>query len=845
MNQEEYVTRVLQPAESSWPPDVFTRYGLDLDVSSTVEIQRAIQLTRALWGPLTRHPVWGGKIGHLQKEASTIESQLLDATARERLRSQARARRAEVDKARFSWLDDLIALDSKAFQNALPKARVTALVDSARSKGISEREVIERLRIANVRIIASQPGVRPAVSWLDPPTELAKLASVRKDLLRDLSTLGHQRVTDFLGVRDDATSAQLKAAREKRSAEWASRAANSERAIAQNVLSKVKLYLKDDPRIYRLMRSCDLDACIREFFDATCVGGRIDVEREKYLCKRAAVLGFSAGEAHDAIVAIANERGVVLESDHAPATVKPSTPSARRDVPRPTSQPIRPAVTQQQPRRTANRSSSAPDFRRFWTKVMGAWREARDGWPHGWLACGCALMATLAASGSNFIAVVILGGVGALAARRNLRDHRESQVGRAGLWGSLGIAAIGILAGSLGKESSSPAQVAAPPAMVPAVAPVAPAPSHATREQAERENTLGSKLAKQKRWPEAIEHYRQATTIDANYSEAWSNLAWAQYQNGSSAEEALAAVASGRAAVQPSEPRILASLAYTQGRIVEERGDLAEARRLYEESLAARPRHKSAVVALEILHVVDAPRMELVGLVQDVFEQALLDPSALQALSGAELSLLESAPHARVGKRLAGPGGVAFYYAPTAPAGMRRQPNPDYRESLLSAADNANLRLVGRFKRAQARGDELAPRAEEASRGDDPSSAAESYGYMSDLGMGQPKPPTEVDPPQVRYRARLGPADHFDDLGARLALAEHVVRQDRLRLHSGRSQDPEDEPDPRFVQAFERNRLSSMLAKSLSPAARERIVKTDPLVEVAVWSDRVELRVLD
>ena len=85
------------------------------------------------------------------------------------------------------------------------------------------------------------------------------------------------------------------------------------------------------------------------------------------------------------------------------------------------------------------------------------------------------------------------------------------------------------------------------------------------------------------------------------------------------------------------------------------------------------------------------------------------------------------------------------------------------------------------------------------------------------------------------YIARLGPADHFNSNGERLASAAAIIRQDRANYHQFGKADPEDQGDDFFASKENRAKLERMIENGQSaPGAIAEVVNGTPLVEVIV-----------
>jgi len=96
--------------------------------------------------------------------------------------------------------------------------------------------------------------------------------------------------------------------------------------------------------------------------------------------------------------------------------------------------------------------------------------------------------------------------------------------------------------------------------------------------------------------------------------------------------------------------------------------------------------------------------------------------------------------------------------------------------------------------------------------------------------------------PSETYEARLSDADHYNSEGVRLTTVAAIIRQDRANFHRFGVRDPEDQDDAFFESAANRARLESLVARShISPRARRAILNGEPLVEVYIYRDWIEV----
>jgi hypothetical protein len=99
--------------------------------------------------------------------------------------------------------------------------------------------------------------------------------------------------------------------------------------------------------------------------------------------------------------------------------------------------------------------------------------------------------------------------------------------------------------------------------------------------------------------------------------------------------------------------------------------------------------------------------------------------------------------------------------------------------------------------------------------------------------------------PRARYKARLSDADHYSTDGSRLRAAALVIRQDRYNYHVAAARDDEDEADPVLGAKGKRAKLQVWLKGRIPPAVEQRIMNGTPLVEVSVFKNRAEVRIVE
>ncbi|MEM1287348.1 MAG: hypothetical protein AAGH60_03250 [Pseudomonadota bacterium] len=96
------------------------------------------------------------------------------------------------------------------------------------------------------------------------------------------------------------------------------------------------------------------------------------------------------------------------------------------------------------------------------------------------------------------------------------------------------------------------------------------------------------------------------------------------------------------------------------------------------------------------------------------------------------------------------------------------------------------------------------------------------------------------------YQARISEQDHRNSQGDRLSTVAGILRQDRANFHRFDQADPEDEIDDVFTTAEERARFEQLVSRGLVRTdTRRAILGGNPLIEVSVYSGRVDVVVLE
>ena len=96
------------------------------------------------------------------------------------------------------------------------------------------------------------------------------------------------------------------------------------------------------------------------------------------------------------------------------------------------------------------------------------------------------------------------------------------------------------------------------------------------------------------------------------------------------------------------------------------------------------------------------------------------------------------------------------------------------------------------------------------------------------------------------YTARLSIEDHFNTDGVRLKSAAAIIRQDRAHFHKFGIRDREDTYDSVFGSISNRNTLEKMLNNGqISNSARQAVVNGTPLIRVNIYTNSVDVLVID
>ena len=107
-----------------------------------------------------------------------------------------------------------------------------------------------------------------------------------------------------------------------------------------------------------------------------------------------------------------------------------------------------------------------------------------------------------------------------------------------------------------------------------------------------------------------------------------------------------------------------------------------------------------------------------------------------------------------------------------------------------------------------------------------------------------PAPPTAPTPSSV-FVTTLGPLDHYSGKGVELATVAAVIRQDRFRVHTGRT-DIGDEIDAVYSDDKARTELEKLVAAStIAAEVSKAVLERNPKVRVSVFGDRAQVELLE
>lgn len=96
------------------------------------------------------------------------------------------------------------------------------------------------------------------------------------------------------------------------------------------------------------------------------------------------------------------------------------------------------------------------------------------------------------------------------------------------------------------------------------------------------------------------------------------------------------------------------------------------------------------------------------------------------------------------------------------------------------------------------------------------------------------------------YIAKLSMQDHVNSRGTVLNSVAGILQQDRANFHKYNKKDPEDEYDSVFTSYEMRSKIASLLKNGkLSKEEENIIINSEPMVEVEVYSDRIEVFILN
>ena len=117
------------------------------------------------------------------------------------------------------------------------------------------------------------------------------------------------------------------------------------------------------------------------------------------------------------------------------------------------------------------------------------------------------------------------------------------------------------------------------------------------------------------------------------------------------------------------------------------------------------------------------------------------------------------------------------------------------------------------------------------------------FAVVAVMTLGVAGAASAAEPLEV-YQARLSDQDHHNSYGERLRTVAGIIRQDRANYHKFHVRDPEDTRDAFFAIAENRQRLETLLLRgTVSPRAQQMIIDGEPVVEVRVYRNHVDVDV--
>lgn len=305
-----YLAEVLAPSQGSAVlPDLFTRYGLEVDDADEAAIAARLEEVKRYWDKKSEHPRYGATIRQLTDRHGVAKLTLLDARERERAAAEVREQLREAEEAAArsgrEW-DELLAQTIDSMGGLQPAQRVR-LEKVAANMGVPADEAKAKLDAA---------PAAPEPKMLDSG-QRETISRALNDLARDVGeprmglSLFHAlalEITDDIDAVRERHEAQ---ARENRV-----RPHGNTKAHWESVLSLVKLHLLEgDPRAYvHGLRQDVCEALEVRAIKAVTNDGEIDEVEAEQLLREAIALGLTQEIAREAVAELARQHGAGLRT---------------------------------------------------------------------------------------------------------------------------------------------------------------------------------------------------------------------------------------------------------------------------------------------------------------------------------------------------------------------------------------------------------------------------------------------------------------------------------------------------------------------------------------------------
>ena len=314
-DQDNYQKQVLVPAVEAFIksggtalPDVFERYALPLEASDPGEIQQALKSVTAFWNKTKENSKFGGLLKVLLAEDKEKARELSDQKARDALREIVKGERKKKQESRFAELDTVIKLgSSKGY--LLPEEK-NSLLATFTATGLTPAEILSRIKVP-----VEERIVKPPEEGLDSTT--------RKKIRGNLAVLKKPSLYAFLEITPKASKQELEDKYQALNTEWSKKKNDHNKIAANALLSTVKdKLLKEGLRKYEQALVWDaIDDQLRTQVEFAATDRRISREEFEALVNHGIKYGISRGQATEAILWLAHEKGAAVEHSERTATV--------------------------------------------------------------------------------------------------------------------------------------------------------------------------------------------------------------------------------------------------------------------------------------------------------------------------------------------------------------------------------------------------------------------------------------------------------------------------------------------------------------------------------------------